>query len=137
MNGNGMLVLFAGVPNGTLAPADLSDVYLNNMQYTGTSGLTIEDQIAVMDQAVAGQLAPAICVAAIGGMNVAHDGIQAMIDSKFPGKILIFPQIMELPLLSLEELHEALPVVGEKLGAGNVWTKEAEKALYEHFGVSL
>lgn len=135
MNSNGMLVLFAGVPNGTLAPADLSDVYLNNMQYTGTSGLTIEDQVAVMEQAVAGNLAPAVCVAAIGGINVALEGIQAMIDSKFPGKILVFPQIKELPLLGLEELHEALPEVGSKLGAGNIWTKEAEQALFAHFGV--
>ena len=38
MNPDGMLVFFAGVPNGTLAPLNLSTVYLNNTQYTGTSG---------------------------------------------------------------------------------------------------
>ena len=39
MNPEGMLVLFAGVPSGTMAPLDISRVYLNNAQYTGTSGL--------------------------------------------------------------------------------------------------
>lgn len=51
MNPDGMLVLFAGVPNGTMAPLDLSAVYLHNAQYTGTSGLTIEDQATVMARA--------------------------------------------------------------------------------------
>ena len=48
MNPNGMLVFFAGVPNGTLAPLNLSSVYLDNAQYTGTSGLTLNDQFQVM-----------------------------------------------------------------------------------------
>src|SRR5690606_28625570 len=41
MKDDGMLVFFAGVPNGTLAALDLSRVYLSNAQYTGTSGLTL------------------------------------------------------------------------------------------------
>nr|WP_321454874.1 zinc-binding dehydrogenase [uncultured Cohaesibacter sp.] len=133
MSPDGMLVLFAGVPNGTLAKVDLSPVYLNNMQYTGTSGLTIHDQIMVMENTVAGNLAPAVCVAAIGGMNVARDGMEAMMASKYPGKIVIFPQILDLPLTGLDELHETLPDVAEHLGEGNVWTKDAEKALLAHF----
>ena len=130
---DGMLVFFAGVPNGTLAKIDLSNVYLNNMQLTGTSGLTIHDQTMVMENTLSGNLAPAVCVAAIGGMNVARDGIQAMMDSKYPGKIVIFPQIMDLPLMGLDELKDKLPDVAEHLGAGNVWTKDAEKALLKHF----
>lgn len=130
---DGMLVFFAGVPNGTLAKIDLSNVYLNNMQLTGTSGLTIHDQTKVMENTLSGNLAPAVCVAAIGGMNVARDGIQAMMDSKYPGKIVIFPQIMDLPLMGLDELKDKLPDVAEHLGAGNVWTKDAEKALLKHF----
>ena len=41
---DGMLVLFAGVPNGTMGQVKLSNVFLANAQYTGTSGLTIDDQ---------------------------------------------------------------------------------------------
>ncbi|WP_220721309.1 alcohol dehydrogenase catalytic domain-containing protein [Agarivorans litoreus] len=133
MKDDGMLVLFAGVPNGTLAPVDFSSVYLSNAQYTGTSGLTIEDQTVVMDNTVAGNIAPAICVAAIGGMNVAKDGIEAMIDAKYPGKILIFPQLEDLPLLGLDELAEQLPTVANALGKGNTWNIAAEKALFEAY----
>lgn len=133
---DGMLVFFAGVPTGTLAKIDLSSVYLNNMQLTGTSGLTIHDQTMVMENTLAGNLAPAVCIAAIGGMNVARDGIEAMMDSKYPGKIVIFPQIMDLPLMGLDELQEKLPDVARHLGSGNVWTKEAEKALLKHFGAA-
>lgn len=137
MKDDGMLVLFAGVPNGTLAPVDFSSVYLSNAQYTGTSGLTIDDQTVVMDNALSGNIAPAVCVAAIGGMNVAKNGIEAMIDARYPGKILIFPQLKSLPLLGLDELAEKLPQVAEKLGAGNVWNVDAEKALFEAYAGDL
>ena len=133
MNENGMLVLFAGVPNGTLAPVDLSPVYLHNAQFTGTSGLTIEDQAQVMRKALDGSLSPARSVAAIGGMNAAQDGIEAMMDGRFPGKIVIFPQIPNLPLLGLDELSAELPDVAAKLGEGEVWTNEAEVALIESY----
>ena len=56
MRSDGMLVFFAGVPNGTLAPMNLSAVYLDNAQYTGTSGLTIHDQQQVVDLATRGAL---------------------------------------------------------------------------------
>src|SRR5207245_9118837 len=38
MAGDGMLVLFAGLPVGTRAALDLSRVFLHGAQYTGTSG---------------------------------------------------------------------------------------------------
>lgn len=133
MNPNGMLVFFAGVPNGTLAPLDLSPVYLHNAQFTGTSGLTIEDQAQVMRKAIDGSLSPARSVAAIGGMNAAQDGIEAMMDGRYPGKIVIFPQIPNLPLLGLDELSAELPDVAAKLGEGDVWTNEAEAALIESY----
>ena len=133
MNENGMLVLFAGVPNGTMAPLNLSNVYLNNAQYTGTSGLTIDDQADVMARMLSGTLSPSRAVAAIGGMGAAQDGIVAMMEGRFPGKIVIFPQIHSLPLLGLDELHTALPEVGQHLGPNDAWTDEAEAALIELF----
>ena len=133
MKDDGMLVFFAGVPNGTLAPINFSSIYLNNAQYTGTSGLTIEDQTVVMDNTVSGNIAPAICVAAIGGMNVAKDGIEAMMAARFPGKILIFPQLADLPLLGIDRLAEKLPEVAQALGEGNTWNIAAEQALFEVF----
>lgn len=132
MKADGMLVLFAGVPNGTLAPLDLSRVYLGNAQYTGTSGLTIEDQALVMQRAIEGTLSPGRSVAAIGGMSAAREAMQAVMDGRYPGKIVIFPHILDLPLLGLDELHEKLPEVAAHLGPLNTWTDAAERALIEH-----
>ena len=131
MNSDGMLVFFAGVPNGTLAPLNLSAVYLDNAQYTGTSGLTIHDQQQVVDLANQGELSPGSIVGAVGGMRAAKDGLQALVDGSYSGKVLIFPQIHDLPLMGLDELKEKLPDVAAKLGPGDTWNDEAEKALFD------
>ena len=133
LNPDGMLVFFAGVPNGTLAPLDLSPVYLHNAQFTGTSGLTIEDQAQVMHKAIDGSLSPARSVAAIGGMNAAQEGIEAMMDGRYPGKIVIFPQIPDLPLLGLDDLPESLPDVAAALDEDGMWTNEAEAVLIDAY----
>lgn len=130
---DGMLVLFAGVPNGTMAALDMSAVYLHNAQFTGTSGSALADQATVIAKTVAGDLSPNRSVAAVGGMEAARDGIEAMMDGRYPGKVVIFPQISGLPLISLEELKEQYPAVAAKLGEGDVWTAEAEAALVEAF----
>lgn len=131
MKPDGMLVLFAGVPTGTLGPLDLSKVYLHNAQYTGTSGLTIHDQASVMERALEGALSPGRSVAAIGGMETAREALEAVMDGRYPGKVVVFPQIRNLPLMSLSELKDKLPEIAEKLGEGNMWTTDAEQALIE------
>ncbi|MGD9369582.1 MAG: zinc-binding dehydrogenase [Desulfobacteraceae bacterium] len=133
MNPNGMLVFFAGVPNGTMAPLNLSAVYMDNAQYTGTSGLTINDQALVMQRAAEGQLSTSRSVGAIGGMLAAKEGIQAMIEGRYPGKIVIFPQIHDLPLMGLDELKDKIPEVSAKLEAGDAWTTAAEEVLIETY----
>ncbi|NWG05224.1 MAG: zinc-binding dehydrogenase [Chloroflexi bacterium] len=133
MKPDGMMVLFAGVPNGTMGRVNLSNVYLSNAQYTGTSGLTIHDQASVMERRIAGTLSPGRSVAAIGGIKTAADAIQSVMDSRYPGKVVIFPQIHDLPLTSLKELKDRIPEVAAKLGPDQMWTNEAEEALIEKF----
>jgi L-sorbose 1-phosphate reductase len=130
---DGMLVLFAGVANGTMAALDMSAVYLHNAQFTGTSGSALSDQAMVIAKTVAGELSPNRSVAAVGGMEAARDGVEAMMAGRYPGKVVIFPQISGLPLMSLAELKEKFPTVAEKLAEGDVWTAEAEAALVEAF----
>ena len=131
MKPDGMLVLFAGVPNGTMGKVNLSNVYLSNAEYTGTSGLTINDQAQVMQRRVAGTLSPGRSVAAISGLNMAPEAIESVMDGKYPGKVVIFPQLPSLPLMGLKELKERLPEVAAKLGPDLMWTNEAEEALIE------
>jgi len=131
MRPDGMMVLFAGVPNGTMGNVNLSNVYLSNAQYTGTSGLTIDDQASVMARRVAGTLSPGRSVAAVGGLETAAEAIESVIEGKYPGKVVIFPQIRNLPLTGLKELKERLPDVAAKLGEDLMWTNEAEEVLIE------
>lgn len=72
-------------------------------------------------------------MAAIGGMKVAQEAMAAVMEGKYPGKIVIFPQIHDLPLLGLDELAEKLPDIADKLGSDHVWTEEAEAALIEKY----
>lgn len=130
---DGMLVFFAGVSVGTLVPLDLSSVYLHNKQLSGTSGSKLNDQRLVIQKTLAKQLSPNLSVAAIGGMQAARDGAQAMMNGLYAGKVVIFPQLSDLPLTGLDDLHQRYPEIAGKLGAGNSWTNEAERALIEKF----
>jgi len=130
---DGMLVLFAGLPVGTRASLDLSPVFLHGAQYTGTSGSRILDQERVVEKTLAGQLSPGRALAAVGGIDAARDGLQAMIDGRFPGKIVIFPQLSGLPLTSLDDLAAADPELAASLGEGGTWTREAEAILFARY----
>jgi hypothetical protein len=66
-------------------------------------------------------------------MNAAQQGVEAMMDGRYPGKIVIFPQIPDLPLLGLDELADKLPDIAARLDEGNVWSEAAEKALIETY----
>jgi len=129
---DGMLVMFAGLPVGTRAKMQLSRVYLYGAQYTGTSGSRIVDQELVVQKTARGELAPGRSVAAVGGIDAVPDGLRALMEARFPGKIVILPQLRGLPLTSLEDLAGREPDVGAALGPGGTWTTEAEAALFAH-----
>jgi len=130
-----MLNFFAGVPNGTTIKINLNNIFLNNMQLTGTSGSTVFDQETVLSKANEGSLSPNLSVAAIGGLNQAVAGMRAMIAGTYTGKIIIYPQMPELPLLSLSEVAKNYPQVAEKMGPNDTWTREAEKVLIKEFWI--
>jgi D-arabinose 1-dehydrogenase-like Zn-dependent alcohol dehydrogenase len=130
---DGMLVLFAGLPVGTRASVDLSRAFLYGAQYTGTSGSRIADQQRVVQKTIAGELAPGHAVAAVGGMEAAAEGLRALMENRYPGKIVIFPQLRGLPLTSLADLAANLPELAAALGDGGVWTTEAEAILFSRY----
>jgi L-sorbose 1-phosphate reductase len=123
---DGMLVIFGGLARGTMAALDLSNVYLGNAQVTGSAGSTIHDQAAVLEKVAAGHLSTASAVAAIGGIDAAVDGIQGLIDRRYPGKMVIFPQVTSFPLTALPDLEQAAPSVFAKLAPDGAWTRAAE-----------
>lgn len=125
----GVLNIFAGVPRGTIANLDVSATYLRGVRYVGSSGSSISDLKYTLEQTQKGELATNHSVAAIGGINAAQEGLRAVQDGSFPGKVVIWPQLEDLPLIPLTRLGEYLPNVAEKLTPAQMWTREAEDEL--------
>jgi threonine dehydrogenase-like Zn-dependent dehydrogenase len=123
----GVMNIFAGVGRGTMAQLDLSDAYLNDARIIGHSASTIDDLRLMLHQAESGQLSPNRSVAAVGSLSAARDGLQAVLDTAFPGKIVIYPNIKEMPLTAVPDLKDVLPTVYDKLKDGREWTVEAER----------
>jgi len=44
----------------------------------------------------------------------------------FPGKVVVYPQVLNFPVTRLEDLRDVLPNVYAKLGPQHSWTVEAE-----------
>jgi len=132
MAGDGMLVLFAGLPVGTRAALDLSRVFLHGAQYTGTSGSRIADQALVIRKTNAGELSPGHALGAVGGMEAAQDGLRALIEGRFAGKIVIFPQLRNLPLTAIGDLAAGDPALAAALAENGGWTQAAEAVLFAH-----
>jgi D-arabinose 1-dehydrogenase-like Zn-dependent alcohol dehydrogenase len=125
----GVMNIFAGVARGTMADLDLSDVYLRDVRVIGHSASTIDDLRLMLDQAESGELSPNRSVAAIGSLGAGRDGLQAVQEAGFPGKVVIYPQIKEMPLTGLVDLKDQFPTVYARLRNGREWTVEAEREL--------
>lgn len=123
----GVMNIFAGVNRGVMASLDLNRIVFEGLRYTGQSGSSIEDLRSMLHQAEAGTLSPNRSVAAIGSLSTAKEGLMALKNATYPGKVVIFPQIKNFPLTSLPELEEKLPTVYAKLKDKREWTVEAEQ----------
>jgi len=126
----GVMNVFAGVPRGTMALFDMDALVRRGVRFTGTSGSSIEDLARMRDLTESHALSPNKSVAAVAGLEGVPDGLAAVADGRFPGKVVIFPNLSKpLPLTTLHELRERLPSVYALLGEGESWTVEAEAEL--------
>ena len=126
----GVLNIFAGVARGTTAAVDLAPITDERQaRVIGSTASTIDDLRLMLQKTESGELSTNRSVAAIGGLAQAKEGIQALMDNRYPGKVVIFPQIPDLPLTALPDLGQRFPSVHARLARGSVWTKEAEEEL--------
>jgi threonine dehydrogenase-like Zn-dependent dehydrogenase len=122
--------VFAGLTRGTLVELDLNPVAQRGVRYTGTSGSSIDDLRHMRDLVESKQLPTNHSVAAIAGLEGVGDGLHAVADGRFAGKVVIYPNLSQpLPLTPLSELEMVLPSVAAKLDADGMWTREAEAEL--------
>gem|GEM_PF-41114 len=132
-----VLNAFAGLSRGTVIQCDLSlFARCHGLRAIGSSGSRIEDMSTMMRQIESGQVDADRSVAAICGIYGVHEGLQAVIDNRYPGKIVVYPHITDLGLISLDQLHETAPTVASKLKEGRWWCKEAEEELLLLFASS-
>lgn len=91
-------------------------------RFTGSSGSSIDDLRHMHDLMESHTLSPNRPVAAVAGLRAVAEG-------RFPGKVVVFPNINPLPLTPLPELKHVLPSVHARLRDGREWTVEAEAEL--------
>ena len=129
---NALVNVFAGIPIGNAADVSLGDL-CRGVKLIGSSGSRIRDLRKILDMVEGNVLNTDLSVAAIGGLNVGREGLEAVKSGRFPGKTVVYPQIADLPLMSLEEIPDLIPGLRDRLGPNCTWTKQAERALMEEY----
>lgn len=128
----GVINLFAGLKRGTMAEVDPWLIYgPKQVRYIGHSGSKLNDQIVIVDRFKNGELEPQRSMAAVCGLNQIAEGVKAMMDSVYPGKVVVYPMVRDFPLTGLGELKTVLPDVYDRMENGRFWTMEAEKVFLE------
>lgn len=130
----GGLDVFAGVPVGTLASLDLTRLVRDGARLWGTSGSSIADLRRIVEKAGSGEIATDRVVAAVGGIEAVHQGLQAVSEGLFPGKTVIYPHCRDLPLSPITDLAGRHPSLAACLEDGRYWTPEAEAELFRLYG---
>lgn len=138
---DGCMNFFAGPTNNQFS----AEINLYNCHYTsthilGTTGGNNDDLIEANDLAAKGLIEPAVMVTHVGGIDSIADATLNL--PNIPGgKKLTYTQI-DMPLTAIddfEELGKTNPLFA-KLDASckahrGLWNAEAEKILFDHFGV--
>jgi threonine dehydrogenase-like Zn-dependent dehydrogenase len=130
----GILNVFAGLNRGTLATLDLNAVRDGRqLRIVGSSGSAITDLQRVLDRSLDGSLSPEQALAAVTGLEGAREGLEGMAQQRFPGKVVVYPQAVGLPVTTLGEMPQRMPEVAARLAEGPVWTNEAEEELLRRY----
>jgi threonine dehydrogenase-like Zn-dependent dehydrogenase len=127
---NGTLILFSGTRYGQFGQLPLGLVAAKNVSITASSGSSVDDQRQVLAKIDRNEAMPDFNVAAVGGFMAMKKGIEAVKDGRFTGKVVIYPQLKNLPLLPLSELGDWDEQLDEYV-AKTGWSRNAEIML-EH-----
>ncbi len=123
---DGLMNIFAGIPAGKEGSMNVRMIAQNGARYIGSSGSRTAHLRHTLGLAESGTLNPVTALAAIGGMKSLKEGLQAVIDAKFPGKTVIFPSCEDLPLTPVNKITELSDNLAETLNASGFYTKNTE-----------
>jgi threonine dehydrogenase-like Zn-dependent dehydrogenase len=126
-----ILNIFAGVSKGTIVRLDVKEVAAKAVRFIGSSGSSIDDMVLTLRKLERGELDTNSSVAGVSGMNDVWRGIDAVRTGSFAGKIVVYPHIRDLDLISLKELGEKFPQVGKLISSEGGWNRRAEEAFLE------
>jgi D-arabinose 1-dehydrogenase-like Zn-dependent alcohol dehydrogenase len=124
---NGLMNVFAGVARGTMVSLDYNQFIARNNRVIGHSASAMADMQITLSKTMSGELSPNRSVTAIGSLTATRDGLKAVSDASYPGKVVIYPNIKEMPLTPVAEFKEKFPTVHARLKDGREWTNEAEE----------
>jgi len=132
LNRYGVLNIFAGLARGT-GPVTLGDIHYDQHTFTGNTGSRLEDMVKVLRSTERGEMETDASAAAVVGMRAANLGVKAVAENAITNKIVIYPQLADLPLTRIEELPKTVsfsPAVKAEVEKGR-WSKRAEAELLE------
>lgn len=126
----GLMNVFAGIPAGEASPIPVNRLINKGLRFTGSSGSTTQDMIDSLRLAAEHEFEPQSAMAAIAGFNAVKEGLTAVSQGKFPGKVVILPACVDMPLMPLDKEHLPAEVVAtlDKYGQ---YTMETEKLLHK------
>jgi L-sorbose 1-phosphate reductase len=128
----GVINLFAGLKRGTPATLDAWQIYgTRQARIIGHSGSGLDDQLAIVRRAAARELVPERSMMAVAGLRRVPDGLHAMVQAVYPGKIVIYPHVTDFPLTALPDLDDRLPEIFAELDEDLCWNQAAEEAFLE------
>lgn len=120
--------IFAGIPAALRQPIDLNALIERGVFMIGTSGSRLSDMRRVLDKLACGRLDTNSSVEAVCGMAGAVEGMAAVERRTVDGKIIVYPELEFMPLISLPDLAARYPEIAATLDDGR-WTLEAEAML--------
>jgi len=131
---DGLMNIFAGIPAGKTASLDISGIAEKGHRFIGSSGSLTEQLKYTLKLVESGKINPVYALAAVGGMMDLKKGLEGVANARFPGKTVIFPQLLDMPLTTMEDLGKLHPEIAEALDKNNgLYSMEVENAINKVF----
>ena len=133
---DGLMNIFAGIPAGKEGELNVKGIASCGQRFIGSSGSKTAHLRHTLQLAESGQLKPVTALAAIGGMRSLKEGLEAVINAKFPGKTVIFPNCENLPLTPVQEIAKLADGLEETFDDNGFYTAETEKKLMGNYCIN-